>query len=62
MKLDTFTLNNGIEIPCIGYGTYKVVGEDSKECIKMALEAGYRYFDTASFLYTIFFYKSFNSL
>lgn len=49
MQRNTFTLNNGIEIPYIGYGTYKVVGKDSKECIKMALEAGYRYLDTASF-------------
>lgn len=49
MQMNTFTLNNGIKIPCIGYGTYKVVGDTSKNDMKMALEAGYRYLDTASF-------------
>ena len=41
----TFTLNNGIVIPAIGFGTYKV----NLESVCMAIEAGYRYFDTASF-------------
>lgn len=43
--MHTLTLNNGLEIPAIGFGTYKV-GLDS---IIHALEAGYKYFDTASF-------------
>ncbi|MBR0167211.1 MAG: aldo/keto reductase [Synergistaceae bacterium] len=41
----TFTLNNGLKIPAIGFGTYKA-GLDS---IIKALEEGYRYFDTASY-------------
>ena len=40
-----FVLNNGLKLPAIGFGTYKV----SKEAIALAVEAGYRYFDTASF-------------
>ena len=43
--MKTFTLNNGIVIPAIGFGTYKV----NYESVCMAIEAGYRYFDTASF-------------
>lgn len=43
-------LNNGVNIPIIGFGTYKM--EDSKETIEAvtnALEVGYRHIDTASF-------------
>ena len=46
---DCFELNNGIQIPCIGYGTYKSTDGCGTENIKTALEVGYRYFDTASF-------------
>lgn len=46
---DCYVLNNGLEIPCIGFGTYKAAeGEDIK-VLSMAIDAGYRYFDTASF-------------
>ena len=40
-----FTLNNGLKIPAVGFGTYKA----SQESMELAIEAGYRYFDTASF-------------
>ncbi len=40
-----FTLNNGIDIPELGLGTYKA----SEEAMTLAVEAGYRYFDTAAF-------------
>lgn len=43
---DGYTLNNGLVIPCTGFGTYKAGNSDA---IKIAVEAGYRYFDTASF-------------
>lgn len=43
--MHTLTLNNGLIIPAIGFGTYKA-GLDT---IIHALEAGYKYFDTASF-------------
>lgn len=46
---DSFTLNNGVKNPCLGYGTYKAADGESADIIEMALEAGYRYFDTASF-------------
>ena len=47
---DTFTLSNGVKIPVVGYGTWlEVQNRDgtSKECVKMALKAGYRHIDTA---------------
>ena len=46
---DCYTLNNGVEIPCMGYGTYKAAEGKSAEVIKQAIDVGYRYFDTASF-------------
>ena len=45
---DCYTLNNGMQIPCVGFGTYKAMDTDSVEVTKCAIEAGYRYFDTAS--------------
>jgi len=45
---DTFTLANGVQIPCIGYGTWQTPdGETTRDCVKMALDAGYRHIDTA---------------
>ena len=43
--MNTLTLNNGLTIPAIGFGTYKV------QCpaVMSALNEGFRYFDTASF-------------
>lgn len=46
---DCYTLNNGVKNPCLGYGTYKAADGKSADIIEMAIEAGYRYFDTASF-------------
>lgn len=45
---DTFVLPNGVEVPCIGYGTFQTPsGEMTRACTKMAIEAGYRHIDTA---------------
>lgn len=46
---DSYRLNNGVRIPCVAYGTYKAAEEKSSEVLRLAIEAGYRYFDTASF-------------
>lgn len=45
---DCYRLSNGLEIPCIGFGTYNPKGGDNCKIIQTAIEAGYRYFDTAS--------------
>ena len=44
-----YTLNNGIQMPAVGFGTYKAADGKSADIIKKAIESGYRYFDTASF-------------
>lgn len=45
---DTFTLNNNIEIPILGYGTFQTPDDDSGvEAITAAIQAGYRHIDTA---------------
>lgn len=46
---DTYTLNNGVKIPCVAFGTYKAAQGDNVEILKTAIGSGYRYFDTASF-------------
>ncbi len=46
---DCFELNNGVKIPCTGFGTYKAAEGKTTEVIRTAIDAGYRYFDTASF-------------
>ncbi len=43
------TLNNGIQLPMIGFGTYLATEGNGEQAILDALEVGYRYFDTASF-------------
>lgn len=43
-----FTLSDQTEVPWIGFGTYNAKGGDNLLMIKTAIEAGYRYFDTAS--------------
>lgn len=50
MLKERTVLSNNIEIPSIGFGTYKLGSEeDIKNAIKKALEIGYRHIDTASF-------------
>lgn len=48
--MEHITLNNGIEMPLIGLGTFKMVSQD--ECTRSvadAYEAGYRLLDTAQY-------------
>lgn len=41
-------LNNGVKIPEIGYGVYRIPENGkTKECVLKALKAGYRHIDTA---------------
>ena len=42
-------LNNGLNIPCIGFGTYQIRKKSEIEnAIKIAYNTGYRLFDTAT--------------
>lgn len=47
---DSFILNNGNKIPCVGYGTWRTPdGELCVESTLRALELGYRHIDTAAY-------------
>jgi diketogulonate reductase-like aldo/keto reductase len=46
---ETFTLTNGVEIPCLGFGTWQTPdGDVAVSSVKAALQAGYRHIDTAA--------------
>lgn len=44
-------LNNNVKIPMVGYGSYLSTEKGGKQVILEAIEAGYRYIDTASFYF-----------
>ncbi|MFZ7129655.1 aldo/keto reductase [Avibacterium avium] len=46
--MKTATLNNGIEMPMIGFGVYQVSDEETEKAVLSALEQGYRLLDTAA--------------
>lgn len=41
------TLNNGVDIPQLGFGTFQIPPADTREATLTALEIGYRHIDTA---------------
>jgi 2,5-diketo-D-gluconate reductase A len=43
----TIRLNNGVEIPQLGFGVYQIPPEETVEATRTALEVGYRHVDTA---------------
>ncbi len=45
----TVTLNNGVEMPVLGLGTFQSSqGDETRNAVLWALEAGYRHIDTAA--------------
>ena len=46
---DVFTLSNGVQIPYVGFGTYKMHDENTTQAIENAIACGYRHIDTAAF-------------
>jgi 2,5-diketo-D-gluconate reductase A len=46
-EVPTITLNNGVEIPQLGFGVYLVPPADTVAATLSALEVGYRHIDTA---------------
>lgn len=49
--METIKLNNGIEMPILGYGVYLVEPEECERCVLDAISAGYRLIDTAQAYY-----------
>lgn len=49
--MKTIKLNNGIEMPQIGYGVYQVSPDECERCVSDALKTGYRMIDTAQAYY-----------
>ncbi len=47
MTVPTLTLNNGVQIPQFGYGTWQVPPETTQDRVAEALDLGYRHIDTA---------------
>ena len=41
------TLNNGVQMPILGYGVYQVTKDECERCVLDALKVGYRSIDTA---------------
>ena len=51
--MQTVKLNNGIEMPIVGYGVFQVSPEECKRCVLDAISVGYRLIDTAQAYYTV---------
>ena len=45
--MEYITLNNGVEMPILGYGTYQTPAWITEQCVTDALRVGYRSIDTA---------------
>ncbi len=43
------TLNNGIKIPVLGYGTFTMDNASAEDAVSSAIRVGYRHIDTASY-------------
>ena len=42
------TLNNGVEMPILGFGVFQIPDKETEQAVSDALCAGYRHFDTAA--------------
>ena len=45
--MEYITLNNGVKMPILGYGTYQTSPRITEQCVDDALRVGYRSIDTA---------------
>ena len=45
--MEYLTLNNGVPMPLVGFGTFMLGGETCTEAVTAAIESGYRMIDTA---------------
>ena len=45
--MNEFKLSNGVIAPALAFGTWLIPNDKAANCVRMALEAGYRHIDTA---------------
>ena len=48
MDIPTFTLNNGVEMPALGFGVFQTPPDETIAAVGSALAVGYRHVDTAA--------------
>jgi 2,5-diketo-D-gluconate reductase A len=48
MSSFSFTLNNGVEIPAVGFGVFQTPPDETVAAVETALATGYRHIDTAA--------------
>ena len=49
--MEAIKLNNGVEMPLLGYGVFQVNPEETARCVSDAISVGYRLIDTAQAYY-----------
>ncbi|ODT75061.1 MAG: oxidoreductase [Pelagibacterium sp. SCN 64-44] len=48
MTVPNLTLNNGVEMPALGYGVFQTPPDETTTAVEEALRVGYRHIDTAA--------------
>ena len=48
VQMPTYTLNNGVQMPAIGFGVFQAEPEQTVAAVSTALQTGYRHIDTAA--------------
>src|SRR3954465_6913700 len=48
MSSPSFTLNNGVQIPALGFGVFQTPPAETVTAVETALQVGYRHIDTAA--------------
>jgi len=46
--MNSVTLNNGVQMPILGFGVFQIPDEETQAAVEAALAAGYRHLDTAA--------------
>lgn len=46
--MTTLTLNNGVEMPALGFGVFQTPPDETRDAVTSALATGYRHIDTAA--------------
>ena len=47
-KVPSVALNNGVEMPILGFGVYQIPPDETEQAVATALDVGYRLLDTAA--------------